>query len=49
MKSKDFIEAIESTSIIAAVKDDEGLDLALSSDTGVIFILYGDKIGRAHV
>ncbi len=42
MKSKDFIEAIESTSIIAAVKDDEGLDLALSSDTGVIFILYGD-------
>ena len=42
MKSKDFIEVIESTSIIAAVKDDEGLDLALSSDTGVIFILYGD-------
>ena len=42
MDSRRFIEAVESTSIIAAVKDDEGLTKALRSDTEIIFVLYGD-------
>lgn len=37
-----FFEQIEDTPIIAAVKDDEGLKVCLTSDVGVIFILYGD-------
>ncbi|SFK79757.1 Glycerol-3-phosphate responsive antiterminator (mRNA-binding) [Lachnospiraceae bacterium KH1T2] len=37
-----FIELIEDTPIIAAVKDDEGLELSLTTDSSVIFVLYGD-------
>lgn len=40
--SREFVRQIEATPIIAAVKDDEGLDICLKSDVGVIFILYGD-------
>ncbi len=39
---KKFIEKIEDNPIIAAVKDDEGLQTSLTTETGVIFILYGD-------
>jgi glycerol uptake operon antiterminator len=39
---KEFVEAIEAAPIVAAVKDDEGLETCLSSDVDAVFILYGD-------
>lgn len=39
---KEFLEAIEDSPIIAAIKDEEGLKKCLSSESRVIFILYGD-------
>ena len=38
---KEFKEAIEDSPIIAAIKDDEGLKKCLTSESRVIFILYG--------
>lgn len=37
-----FVEKIESSPIIAAVKEDSGLSACLKSDVEVVFILYGD-------
>lgn len=37
-----FIEAVEASPIIAAIKDAEGLELCLESESQVVFILYGD-------
>lgn len=37
-----FMEAIEDCPVIAAVKDDEGLAQCFTSDSKIIFILYGD-------
>ncbi len=42
MTNRDFIEKVEITPIIAAVKDDEGLKKALKEDVEIIFVLYGD-------
>ena len=42
MKNRDFINKIEINPIIAAVKDDKGLDTALTEDVEIIFVLYGD-------
>ncbi len=39
---KEFHEALEDSPIIAAIKDDEGLQKCLDSDSRIIFILYGD-------
>lgn len=39
-----FKEALEDSPIIAAVKDDEGLSRCLTSDSRIIFILYGDIV-----
>lgn len=39
---KEFLEALEDSPIIAAIKDDEGLKKCKESDSKVIFILYGD-------
>lgn len=39
---KEFKEAIEDSPIIAAIKDDDGLKKCLTSESRVIFILYGD-------
>lgn len=41
---KEFKEALEDSPIIAAIKDDDGLQKCLNSDSRVIFILYGDII-----
>lgn len=41
---KEFKEAIEDSPIIAAIKDDEGLEKCLSCESRIIFILYGDII-----
>ncbi len=42
MKNREFINKIEMNPIIAAVKDDEGLEKALTEDVEIIFVLYGD-------
>ena len=42
MTNREFIEKVEITPIIAAVKDDEGLKKALNEDVEIIFVLYGD-------
>ena len=39
---RDFIDKIEENPIIAAVKDDKGLEEAVKTDVEIIFILYGD-------
>lgn len=41
---KEFREALEDSPIIAAIKDDNGLERCVESDSRVIFILYGDII-----
>ena len=42
MKNREFINKIESNPIIAAVKDENGLEVALTEDIEIIFVLYGD-------
>ena len=37
-------EAIEDSPVIAAIKDDTGLEKCIQSDSSIIFILYGDLI-----
>ena len=37
-----FVEAVEASPIIAAIKDPEGLELCLESESQVVFVLYGD-------
>ena len=39
---REFIEKLEGNPVIAAIKDDEGLEHAIASDCEIIFILYGD-------
>ena len=41
---KEFKEALEDSPIIAAIKDDAGLERCLACDSRIIFILYGDVI-----
>ena len=37
-----FLDALEVSPVIAAVKDDEGVEACLKSESQVVFILYGD-------
>lgn len=46
---KEFKEALEDSPIIAAIKDEDGLKKCLSSDSRVIFILYGDIVSIADI
>ena len=46
---KELKEAIEDSPIITAVKDDEGLEKALSCDSRIIFILYGDVLSIKNI
>ena len=39
---REFIEMIEAAPGIAAVKDDEGLEICLTSEVEAVFILFGD-------
>lgn len=39
---RDFIEKLEANPVIAAIKDDKGLENAIKTDCEIIFILYGD-------
>ena len=38
----EFMEALENSPVIAAVKDDDGLKKCLETDSSIVFILYGD-------
>lgn len=40
--NKKFQEALENSPIIAAVKDETGLEKCLTCDSSIIFVLYGD-------
>ena len=40
-------EALQSDPIIAAVRDDEGLEACLQADVQTVFVLYGDICGIA--
>ncbi len=42
--NREFISRLEMNPVIAAVKDDKGLDLCLTSDVEVVFLLYGDIV-----
>ena len=42
MTNREFIEKVEITPIIAAVKDDDGLSKALKEKVEIVFVLYGD-------
>ncbi len=46
---KEFKEALEDSPIIAAIKDDAGLEKCINSDSRVIFILYGDIVSIADI
>ena len=39
---RDFVETIEAAPVVAASKDDTGLEMCLKSDVDAVFILYGD-------
>ena len=39
--TQEFKDALESSPIIAAIKDDAGLEKCLTSDSQIVFILYG--------
>ena len=49
MKQHDFIEALQVSPVIAAVKNDEGLSRALTADCAAVFILYGSIINIADI
>ena len=39
-----FIEKVEASPIIAAVKNDEELENCLKSEIDVVFVIYGDVV-----
>ena len=41
---REFVEKVEASPIIAAVKNDEELENCLKSEINVVFILYGDVV-----
>lgn len=47
--NRNFIEAIEDSPIIGAVKTFEGLQKCLTSEIGVVFILFGDICNIADI
>lgn len=42
--NQEFYEALVDCPVIAAVKDDKGLERCLESDIQIVFILYGDIV-----
>lgn len=49
MKHHEFIEAVEYSPVIAAVKDMEGLNRCFESESKVIFVLFGDICNIADI
>ena len=46
---REFVEVIEAAPIVAAVKDDSGLEMCLKSDVDAVFVLYGDICTIAEI
>ena len=46
---KEFKEAFEDSPIITAIKDDTGLEKCKTSESRVVFILYGDICNIADI
>lgn len=44
-----FLDAVEESPVIAAIKDEAGLKLCLESESQVVFILYGDVCTIADI
>ena len=44
MEREQFIELVEANPVVAAIKDEDGLEKSLNSDIDVVFVLYGDVI-----
>ena len=44
-----FVEAMQDAPVIAAVKNDEGLERALTSESTVVFLLYGTILNIAEL
>ncbi len=49
MSGEDFIELLQENPIVAAVKDEEGLEKSLTSDCRIVFVLTGDVISIADI
>ncbi len=44
MNRNQILKKIKEKQLIAAIKDDEGLERVLKTDIGVVFVLYGDML-----
>ena len=44
MEREEFIDLVEANPVVAAIKDDDGLERSLHSEIDVVFVLYGDVI-----
>ncbi len=50
MTHREFIEKLEDTPVIAAVKSDDDLHAALTeTDIGILFVLYGDVVSLPEI
>lgn len=49
MRTDTFLQILEANPIIAAVKDMNGLDKAISSNCKIIFVLFGDILNAADI
>ena len=47
--NQSFYDALVDCPVIAAVKDEEGLERSLASDIQIIFILHGDIVGLSDM
>ena len=46
---KEFKEALEDSPIIAAIKDDDGLEKCIACDSQIVFVLYGNIISISDI
>ena len=46
--TQEFKDALENSPIIAAIKDDAGLEKCLASDSQIVFILYGSILNSPY-
>jgi glycerol-3-phosphate responsive antiterminator len=49
MNRNQIVRRIKEKNLIAAVKDDEGLEKVLKTDIGVVFVLYGDVLSLEDI
>lgn len=47
--NKRFVDTMEECPIIAAIKDMDGLNRCLESESNIIFVLFGDICNIAHI